>query len=141
MTYRDEETYGCLMLRDVRRQTIDALYEAKALMGLPICQLVDEIVWWRVKEHLSMPQTRLSHGHNDTDRLTLRRVRRRTIEALYELKARTGLPIYRLVDLIVAECTDPLTTIDIPNLLRQTGDTLEDKSEADGVLSFRIRKT
>jgi tRNA 2-thiouridine synthesizing protein A len=44
-------------------------------------------------------------------------------------------------DVIVAECTDPLTTIDIPNLLRQTGDALESKSEADGVLTFRIRKT
>jgi tRNA 2-thiouridine synthesizing protein A len=43
-------------------------------------------------------------------------------------------------DVIVAECTDPLTTIDIPNLLRQTGDLLEGKSEADGVLTFRIRK-
>jgi tRNA 2-thiouridine synthesizing protein A len=43
--------------------------------------------------------------------------------------------------LIIAECTDPLTTIDIPNLLRQTGDRLEEKSEADGVLTFRIRKS
>ena len=43
-------------------------------------------------------------------------------------------------DVIVAECTDPLTTIDIPNLLRQTGDLLESKSEGDGVLTFRIRK-
>lgn len=102
MTYRDEETCS-LMLRSVRRRTIDALYEAKALMGLPICQLVDEIVWWRVKGHVSTPQTRLNDGHDDTDRLTLRSVRRRTIDALYELKARTGLPIYRLVDLIVAD--------------------------------------
>lgn len=43
-------------------------------------------------------------------------------------------------DVIVAECTDPLAAIDIPNLVRQTGDTLEDKSEADGVLTFRICK-
>lgn len=43
-------------------------------------------------------------------------------------------------DLIVAECTDPLAAIDIPNLVRQTGDTLEGKSEAGGVLTFRIRK-
>ena len=43
-------------------------------------------------------------------------------------------------DLIVAECTDPLTAIDIPHLLRQTGDTLEGKTQAKGVLSFRIRK-
>lgn len=43
-------------------------------------------------------------------------------------------------DVIVAECTDPLAAIDIPNLVRQTGDALEDKSEADGLLTFRIRK-
>ena len=43
-------------------------------------------------------------------------------------------------DLIVAECTDPLAAIDIPNLVQQTGDTLESKSDADGVLTFRIRK-
>ena len=43
-------------------------------------------------------------------------------------------------DLIVAECTDPLAAIDIPNLVRQTGDTLEERSEAEGVLTFRIRK-
>ncbi len=43
-------------------------------------------------------------------------------------------------DQIVAECTDPLTAIDIPNLLRQTGDRLEDRSEADGVLTFKIIK-
>jgi tRNA 2-thiouridine synthesizing protein A len=43
-------------------------------------------------------------------------------------------------DIIIAECTDPLAAIDIPNLVRQTGDALEDKSEADGVLTFRIRK-
>jgi tRNA 2-thiouridine synthesizing protein A len=39
-----------------------------------------------------------------------------------------------------AECTDPLAAIDIPNLLRQTGDTLEGKEENGGVLTFRIRK-
>lgn len=43
-------------------------------------------------------------------------------------------------EIIVAECTDPLAALDIPNLLRQTGDTLEGKTEADGVQSFRIRK-
>lgn len=43
-------------------------------------------------------------------------------------------------DALTVECTDPLAAIDIPNLLRQTGDTLEDKAQADGVLTFRIRK-
>ena len=52
-------------------------------------------------------------------------------------KKLSGLPSG---DLIVAECTDPLAAIDIPNLVRQTGDTLEGKSEAGGVITFRIRK-
>ena len=43
MTDRDEETCS-LTLRSVRRQTIEALYELKALKGKPICRLVDEIV-------------------------------------------------------------------------------------------------
>jgi tRNA 2-thiouridine synthesizing protein A len=43
-------------------------------------------------------------------------------------------------DLVVAECTDPLAAIDIPNLLRETGDILEGKAKAAGVLTFRIRK-
>jgi tRNA 2-thiouridine synthesizing protein A len=56
------------------------------------------------------------------------------------LRVRKKLSALKSGDLIVAECTDPLTAIDIPNLLRQTGDSLEGKSEADGVLIFRIRK-
>ena len=56
------------------------------------------------------------------------------------LRVRKKLSSLQAGDLIVAECTDPLTAIDIPNLLRQTGDTLEAKAEADGVLTFRIRK-
>ena len=43
-------------------------------------------------------------------------------------------------DELTIECTDPLTAIDIPNPLRQTGDTLADKSQADGVLVFKITK-
>jgi tRNA 2-thiouridine synthesizing protein A len=56
------------------------------------------------------------------------------------LRVRKKLSGLKSGDLIVAECTDPLAAIDIPNLLRQTGDTLEGKAEADGVLTFRIRK-
>ena len=44
-------------------------------------------------------------------------------------------------DIITIECTDPLTAIDIPNLLRETGDTLEAQQRADDILTFRIRKT
>jgi tRNA 2-thiouridine synthesizing protein A len=56
------------------------------------------------------------------------------------LRVRKMLSSLKSGDLIVAECTDPLTAIDIPNLLRETGDALEDKSKADGLLTFRIRK-
>jgi tRNA 2-thiouridine synthesizing protein A len=56
------------------------------------------------------------------------------------LRVRKLLMNMKSGDLVVAECTDPLTAIDIPNLLRQTGDILESKTEAEGVLSFRIRK-
>ncbi|HLK82672.1 MAG TPA: sulfurtransferase TusA family protein [Xanthobacteraceae bacterium] len=41
---------------------------------------------------------------------------------------------------LVVECTDPLAEIDIPNLIRETGDVLEDKARRDDVLVFRVRK-
>jgi tRNA 2-thiouridine synthesizing protein A len=56
------------------------------------------------------------------------------------LRARKALSAMQSGDVLSIECTDPLTAIDIPNLLRQTGDILERKGEAGGVLSFRIRK-
>jgi tRNA 2-thiouridine synthesizing protein A len=59
------------------------------------------------------------------------------LPALRTRKALTGLASG---DLLVIECTDPLAAIDIPNLLNQTGDTLEGSSRADKVITFRIRK-
>jgi tRNA 2-thiouridine synthesizing protein A len=56
------------------------------------------------------------------------------------LRARKALTGMKSGDLLVAECTDPLTTIDIPNLLNQTGDKLEESSRDGDVLVFRIRK-
>jgi tRNA 2-thiouridine synthesizing protein A len=56
------------------------------------------------------------------------------------LRVRKALSKLAAGDVIVAECTDPLAAIDIPNLLNQTGDTLLDKGSADGVLTFRIKK-
>lgn len=43
-------------------------------------------------------------------------------------------------DELTIECTDPLAAIDIPNLLRQTGDALVDKVAEGELLVFRIRK-
>ncbi len=56
------------------------------------------------------------------------------------LRTRKALSAMATGDILVVECTDPLAAIDIPNLLNQTGDTLEGKSREKRVLSFRIRK-
>jgi tRNA 2-thiouridine synthesizing protein A len=56
------------------------------------------------------------------------------------LKVRKALTRLAAGDRLVAECTDPLAAIDIPNLIRETGDAIEDTRQNDGVLVFRIRK-
>jgi tRNA 2-thiouridine synthesizing protein A len=43
-------------------------------------------------------------------------------------------------DLLIVECTDPLAGIDIPNLLNQTGDALEETHKDKKLMTFRIRK-
>jgi tRNA 2-thiouridine synthesizing protein A len=57
------------------------------------------------------------------------------------LKTRKLLARMKAGDALVIECTDPLTSIDIPNLLRETGDRLEDSSKRGKVLTFRIVKS
>ena len=41
---------------------------------------------------------------------------------------------------LIVECTDPLAEIDIPNLIRETGDTLAATAREADVLVFTIRK-
>jgi tRNA 2-thiouridine synthesizing protein A len=60
------------------------------------------------------------------------------LPALKTRKALTGLEPGTV---LVVECTDPLSAIDIPNLLNETRDVLETQSERDGVLVFRIRRS
>jgi tRNA 2-thiouridine synthesizing protein A len=57
------------------------------------------------------------------------------------LRARKALSRLPAGDVLVVECTDPLTEIDIPNLVRETGDALEGKTQDEDVLVFRIRKS
>ena len=59
------------------------------------------------------------------------------LPALRTRKALSRLPADHIV---IVECTDPLSEIDIPNLIRETGDHLEDAAHRDGVFVFRIRK-
>jgi tRNA 2-thiouridine synthesizing protein A len=56
------------------------------------------------------------------------------------LRTRKALSGMTTGDVLVVECTDPLAAIDIPNLINQTGDTLEGTLRADKVFVFRIRK-
>jgi tRNA 2-thiouridine synthesizing protein A len=56
------------------------------------------------------------------------------------LRARKALGGMKSGEVLVAECTDPLTVIDIPNLLNQTGDQLVETARTDELITFRIRK-
>jgi tRNA 2-thiouridine synthesizing protein A len=56
------------------------------------------------------------------------------------LKTRKALKGLVAGDRLVVECTDPLSKIDIPNLLRETGDVLEADAQEAEVFVFRIRK-
>jgi tRNA 2-thiouridine synthesizing protein A len=59
------------------------------------------------------------------------------LPVLYTRKALAGLAPG---DVLLVECTDPLAGIDIPNLVRETGDALEDVRREEKLLAFRIRK-
>jgi tRNA 2-thiouridine synthesizing protein A len=56
------------------------------------------------------------------------------------LRTRKALAGMAPGDVLVVSCTDPLAGIDIPALLRETGDTLEETRNEAPVLTFRIRK-
>ena len=56
------------------------------------------------------------------------------------LRTRKALRMAAPGDAFVVECSDPLAGIDIPNLLRETGDVLDGQETRGDVLIFRIRK-
>ena len=56
------------------------------------------------------------------------------------LKTRKALSGLSAGDLLVVSCTDPLAAIDIPSLIHETRDVIEDQAQADGALVFRIRR-
>lgn len=57
------------------------------------------------------------------------------------LRTRKALSRLQPGVVVMVECTDPLATIDNPNLCRETGDILEDSTVSGGILVFRIRKS
>jgi tRNA 2-thiouridine synthesizing protein A len=56
------------------------------------------------------------------------------------LRTRKALAGFEPGDILIVECTDPLAGIDIPNLLRETGDALEEARTQERLTTFRIRK-
>ena len=56
------------------------------------------------------------------------------------LRTRKALGGMQAGDILIVECTDPLAGLDIPNLLNQTGDVLEQTRKEKGLMTFRIRK-
>jgi len=56
------------------------------------------------------------------------------------LRTRKALSRLAPDHVITVECTDPLSEIDIPNLIRETGDHLEQAIRQDALFIFRIRK-
>ena len=57
------------------------------------------------------------------------------------LKTRKALKTLKPGDLLEVRCTDPLSAIDIPNLLQETGDKLEMTERAEQEIVFLIEKT
>jgi tRNA 2-thiouridine synthesizing protein A len=56
------------------------------------------------------------------------------------LKTRKALRRLAPGDRLTVRCSDPLAAIDIPHLLRQTGDRLVSMASASGALEFVIEK-
>jgi tRNA 2-thiouridine synthesizing protein A len=78
---------------------------------------------------------------DDSDDMTEKTLNLRGLKCpLPALRARKALGGMQAGDILIVECTDPLTAIDIPNLINQTGDTLEDTQKEKKLLTFRIRK-
>lgn len=56
------------------------------------------------------------------------------------LKTRKALAGMAPGEPLEVACTDPLSAIDLPNLLRETGDRLESQTRDEDVMIFSIRK-
>jgi tRNA 2-thiouridine synthesizing protein A len=56
------------------------------------------------------------------------------------LRAKKALRDVPVGGALVLECTDPLTVIDVPHFVRQTGHRLADQRREDDLYVFRIVK-
>ena len=56
------------------------------------------------------------------------------------LQTRKALNALKPGDLLEVRCTDPLSVIDIPNLIRETGDRVETMERGEAQIVFLIKK-
>jgi tRNA 2-thiouridine synthesizing protein A len=56
------------------------------------------------------------------------------------LRTRKALRGLKPGDLLIVSCTDPLSIVDIPNLVRETGDRLERQGQDQDRFIFHIRR-
>jgi tRNA 2-thiouridine synthesizing protein A len=84
---------------------------------------------------------RVIGGFDDSQTMTEKTLNLRGLKCpLPALRTKKALGAVASGDILVVECTDPLTAVDIPNLLNQTGDKLEQTHKNKKVITFRIRK-
>ena len=57
------------------------------------------------------------------------------------LKTRKALKSVKPGERLEVHCTDPLSVIDIPNLIRETGDKVEITDRSEGRIVFLIEKS
>jgi tRNA 2-thiouridine synthesizing protein A len=57
------------------------------------------------------------------------------------LKTRKALKSIAPGDLLEVHCTDPMSVIDIPNLIRETGDRVDISERSDSRVVFLIEKS
>ncbi|MBX3518545.1 MAG: sulfurtransferase TusA family protein [Xanthobacteraceae bacterium] len=56
------------------------------------------------------------------------------------LKAKKLIPTLGRGERLTLECTDPMTVIDLPNYVRESGHRLERQEQRDGIYIFTITK-
>ncbi len=84
---------------------------------------------------------RPNSGSDDSLTMTEKTLNLRGLKCpLPALRTRKALGAMQTGDILIVECTDPLAGIDIPNLLNQTGDAIEDTRKEEKLITFRIRK-
>jgi tRNA 2-thiouridine synthesizing protein A len=76
------------------------------------------------------------YGHMTTTKLDLTGLKC----PLPALKTRKALKVLKPGDRMEVHCTDPLSVIDIPNLIRETGDKVEIIERAESRIVFLIEK-